>query len=303
MKKLDIAEIFKSDAEGIISSRSEAIRLHPTDIRAAGNQVEITVRNYFRRILPPKYYVTHGHLIDIGGEVSSQLDIIIADNSNLPSLMTAQDGTEYIPIDSVYAFGEIKSTYYKSQSPLQGLSNQIEDVRTRLFHQEVKNTAYTSIRTGKLEATATLEHLVMGKGNRFLNRLFAFALFVDSGDFRFEDVAEFFVKRDQSYLPNVTTLLNKGALLWASFSDIGLSYVRDPQESNTGNEDWYFIPHTGMAGGTMEGNHLGLLYYLLIEHLNHSHLEPPALKEYLRNILVGRKSLTQKAGELYRTDS
>jgi hypothetical protein len=114
MKKLDIASIFKSDADDLLKARDNAIKIHGTDIRAAGNEVEISVREYFRRMLPPRYYVTHGHLIDINGQVSTQLDLIIADNSNLPSLLTTRDGTEYIPIDSVYAVGEDKSNYYKS---------------------------------------------------------------------------------------------------------------------------------------------------------------------------------------------
>jgi hypothetical protein len=127
-KKLDIPTIFKSDAEDIAKAREKAIRIHGTDIRAAGNEVEINVREYVKRMLPPRYYVTHGHLIDANGEVSSQLDIIIADNFNIPSLMTTKDGAEYIPVDSVYAIGEIKSTYYKSQDYIQGFSKVLEDI-------------------------------------------------------------------------------------------------------------------------------------------------------------------------------
>jgi hypothetical protein len=112
MKTLDIPAIFKSDADDIIKCREDAIRIHRSDNRAAGNEVEMCVRDYFHRMLPPRYYVTQGHLIDISGNVSSQLDVIVSDNFNLPSLQTTKDGTGYIPIDSVYYCGEIKSTYY-----------------------------------------------------------------------------------------------------------------------------------------------------------------------------------------------
>ena len=61
---LNLAEIFKTDAEALRRAREEAIRIHPTDIRAAGNQVEQAVRDYLKRMLPPRYYVTSGHLID-----------------------------------------------------------------------------------------------------------------------------------------------------------------------------------------------------------------------------------------------
>ena len=53
MKTLDIPAIFKSDADDIIKCREDAIRIHGTNIRAAGNDVEMCVRDYLRRMLPP----------------------------------------------------------------------------------------------------------------------------------------------------------------------------------------------------------------------------------------------------------
>ena len=69
-KTLNLAAVFKSDAEELLRSREEAIRIHGTNIRAAGNEVEQAVRNYLKRMLPPRYYVTSGHLIDQEGRVS-----------------------------------------------------------------------------------------------------------------------------------------------------------------------------------------------------------------------------------------
>lgn len=112
MKSLNIPALFKREAKDFQIERENAIIIHGTsDIKAAGNQIEAHIREFFKRMLPKTLYVTHGHLIDCNGVVSPQLDIIIADTSNLPSLMTTKDGTEYIPIESAYAFGEIKSTY------------------------------------------------------------------------------------------------------------------------------------------------------------------------------------------------
>ena len=112
---LDLGAIFRQDAEALRAARETAMQIHSTDIRAAGNQVEAAVREYLRRMLEPRYHVTSGHLIDPESRVSPQIDIIIADNFGLPSLLTTQDGTEYIPITSVLAIGEVKSTYYKSK--------------------------------------------------------------------------------------------------------------------------------------------------------------------------------------------
>src|SRR3990170_1479249 len=285
MKTLDIPAIFKSDADDIIKCREDAIRIHGTNNRAAGNDVEMCVRDYLRRMLPPRYYVAQGHLIDPFGNTSSQLDVIVSDNFNLPSLQTTKDGTEYIPIDSVYSVGGIKSTYYKSKKPIEAFSKVIKDIRENLHHTDILNTAYEGVKDDTL-----FRDMVLAKENRVLNRIFFFAIFVDSGDFEFEDVASFYSSNDIKYLPNVVVILNKGLILRASFLDETFSFNRYPEEPKQEQEDWYYCPFPGVESGSLEGNHLGLLYYALVEHLTNSYLEPPSLKHYLLKLMIGRKS-------------
>ena len=143
---LNIAAIFKSDAEELLRSREEAIRIHGTNIRAAGNEVEQAVRNYFKRMLPPRYYVTSGHLIDQEGRVSPQLDVIVADNFNMPSLLTTKDGTEYVPITSVFAIGEVKSTYHHSKSYYDSFHNVLSLINSDLTRPLVENTAQEGVK-------------------------------------------------------------------------------------------------------------------------------------------------------------
>lgn len=290
-KKLDIPSIFKSDADDIVKAREKSIRIHGTDIRAAGNEVELSVRNYFKRMLPPRYYVTHGHLIDMNGEVSSQLDIIIADNFNIPSLMTTKDGTEYIPIDSVYAIGEIKSTYYKSEKYVEGFSNVIEDIKTRLVHEDIPNTAFH----GEINDQTLVRDMTLGKDNRVLNRIFSFMLFVNGGDFDFEGIAPFLVQYPRSLLPNISVLLNLGIIICGSMNPSGFVFHRYPEEHNDIDSDWYFSPFLSNETGSTEGNHLGYLYYNLLEHLSNSYLEPPSFSKFTAQMMVGRKSMMKKA--------
>ena len=67
-KALNLAEVFRDDAAELRRERENAIRIHGTgDIKAAGNHVESSVRDYLRRMLPPRFYVTNGHLIDPAG--------------------------------------------------------------------------------------------------------------------------------------------------------------------------------------------------------------------------------------------
>lgn len=290
MKKLDVSAIFKSDAEDLMKARKDAIRIHPTDIRAAGNEVELTVREYFKRMLPSRYYVTQGHLIDVNGEVSSQLDVIIADNFNLPSLMTTKDGTEYIPIDSVYAIGEIKSTYYKSEKYIESFSEILEDIKGRLFHEEIPNTAFNGLNNNTL-----LRDIALSRGNRILNRIYSFILFVDGGDFDFADIAQFYTDRPKSLLPNMAVLLTFGTIVYGALRNNSFAPTRYPEEAEEDDYDWYFSPFPGDETGSLEGNHLGFLYYNLLEHLSNSYLEPPSLSKYTGRMMIGRKSLLKKA--------
>jgi hypothetical protein len=290
MKSLDIPEIFKSDADEIIKCREDAIRIHGSNIRAAGNEVEICVREYFERMLPPKYYIGQGHIIDIRNVVSSQLDIIISDNSNLPSLMTTKDGTEYIPGDSVYSIGEIKSTYQKSKQPIQAFSKVLRDIRDNFHREELLNTAF-----GGITGLTLMRDVLLSRGNQVLNRIYFFMMFVDGGDFEFEDLKGFYSTQDINYLPNVVVLLNKGIIIRASYSDETFSINRYPEYKKSDEEDWYYCPFEGVDSGSLEGNHLGYLYYSLIEHLTNSYLEPPSLKGYLSNLMIGRKTLLERA--------
>jgi hypothetical protein len=99
MNILDIPAIFKSDAEELIKARNDSKRIHgAANIRAAGNEVEQPVRNYFRRMLPSKYYVTQGQIIDAVGKVSPQIDIIIADN--LRGCFKSRSRSNFMPIFS-----------------------------------------------------------------------------------------------------------------------------------------------------------------------------------------------------------
>jgi hypothetical protein len=290
MKTLDIPAIFKSDADDIIKCREDAIRIHGTNIRAAGNDVEMCVRDYLHRMLPPRYYVSQGHLLDISGNASSQLDVIISDNFNLPSLQTTKDGTRYIPIDSVYSVGEIKSSYYKSKKPIETFSETIKDIRENLHHPDILNTAYEGLRDDTI-----FRDMALAKENKVLNRIFFFAIFVDGGDFEFEDISSFYANQDVKHLPNLVVILNKGVILRASFLDSTFDINRYPEDTKKEQEDWYYCPFPGVESGSLEGNHLGFLYYSLVEHLANSFLEPPSLKQYLMKLMIGRKSLLKKA--------
>jgi hypothetical protein len=288
MNKLDIPYIFKSEADDLIKAREDSIRIHGTaDIKAAGNEIEMEVRGFLKRMLPKTLYVTHGHLIDKNGVVSPQLDVIIADCSNLPSLMTTKDGTEYVPIDSVYAVGEIKSTYYKTKKYFEKFSEVISKIKNEMAHEEIVNTAYN----GTINDNTLLRDTFLCKGNRILNKIYAFMIYIDSGDFDSIDVVEHYNSTDIRYLPSLSIILNKGIVCYGSLSEKGFLIARYPEEQDETEFKWYFYTLAVDNGsGSPEGNHLGCLYYLLLLHITNSFLEPPELKHYIASMMTGRKS-------------
>ena len=285
---LDLASVLKRDAALLRLARESASLMHPSDIRAAGNEVEKAVRDYVRRILPQQYYVTSGHLIDARHRLSPQIDVIIADAFNLPSLYTAQDGTEYVPITSVYAIGEIKSTYYKSKGYFQAMTTTLATVAA-MHRPPVANTAYK----GELRDDTTLRDMMLGSGNRFLNQLFSFFFCVDAGDFQFDDIADHLRTTCLSSLPSVTVLMDKGVLLRAR-RDSGagsVSWCRYPTEAPPPDYDWMFAEsRASEAGGSREGSSLAVLYGMLVEHLMNSHLEASSSYEYTRDLMSFRRS-------------
>ena len=279
-KPLDFAGVLAQDAALLRLARESALLIHRSDIRAAGNEVEKAVRDYFRRVLPQRYYVTSGHLIDSAHELSPQIDLIIADASNLPSLYTARDGTEYIPITSVYAIGEIKSTYFKSKKYFDQIKKTLAKIQ-KMDRPLVPNTAFQ----GELTDDTTFYDIALGSNNRFLNQLFSFLFCVDAGDFSFEDIAAHLRTTHLSLVPNITVLLDKGMITRSQRKEDGsVGYHRYPTEAPPPEYDWMF------AESASDGSNLAVLYGMLVDHLNNSHLEPASARPYTSKLLAFRRS-------------
>lgn len=91
-----------------------------------GTARENTLKEYLRKYVPEKYCFSKGIIIDCKEEQSRQVDIIIHDKFLTPLLMDMQD-TKLVPIESVYAVIEVKSTLTKEE--LRKCVNNIKSVR------------------------------------------------------------------------------------------------------------------------------------------------------------------------------
>jgi hypothetical protein len=286
MAQLNIPKFFNKEAELLLKAREECVDLHGSDIRAAGNQVEIAVREWLTRLMPKSVSIGHGHIIDINSNISPQLDCIICDNKGISTLFRAKDKTEYTPMDSAYAIGEIKSTYYESHKYIQNFGDIINKINTELERKLQENTAANG-----LTKDALLHHLLHSSTNKYLNRLFAFAFFVNSGDATVEKLKEIYRSTPDNKLPNVTVFLNGCIVIKASLDGEKMNLYKYPEDAPE-SAKWYILPmprHEG-SDALVEGKHLGFLFYLLMNHINESLLEKPNVGQYLKDLLIGSKS-------------
>jgi len=286
MGTLSIPKFFSNEAKLLRGAREECIDIHGSDIRAAGNQVEIAVRNWLSRMLPDTVSVGHGHIIDQESNISPQIDCILRDRSHLPTLFTAKDGTNYTPFDSIYAIGEIKSTYYKSSKYIQAFSKTLEVIDRDLKRNLIENTACDGIKPNTL-----LHHVFLGSSQPFFNQLFTFILFIDSGDATVDEIAEIYRNSQNQYLPDISVFLNSFIVIKATFEDNTMKTYKYQKQAPP-EITWKIIPAPQIEGSdtTSEGIHLCLLYYFLLNHIKESHLTGPNLTEYFKDLLIGSKS-------------
>jgi hypothetical protein len=276
-KELSISEIFTKDAFEIANKRKDSLFIHSKNIRAAGDEVEIFVRDYFRKRVPKRYHVAQGHLIDDECRTSPQLDVIVSDTANLPSLLTTEDGTEFIPIDSTYIIGEIKSSYIKSKKYIQKFSKTLKAIHNDLHHEELINTAFYGI-----TPESTIRDTFLEGKHRILNSIFSFVIFIDSGDFCFSEISSFLASTDNKYLPNLIVLLNKGIIQKARITDTEVVFTYLPNEPEYSDYEWVFVPIYGDDERSISGNILSVLYLSLIQHLSNSFLEPPSFERFIK---------------------
>jgi hypothetical protein len=287
MGYLDVAAIFRDEAKALADARERCVRIHGTDdIGAAGNEVEMPIRDLFARMLPKRFTVTHGHLMDRAGTVSPQLDIIISDNTAVSSLFTTADGTSFVPVEATYAVGEIKSSYYKAKKYVSRFSETLQFIREKMGRVLVPNTLYGGI-TGNTE----MAHVFLGRPHRYLNPLFSFMLFVNHGDATTEHLDSVFTACPRVDMPGISVILDHGVILFARTEGMSLVSDKYPQFNDASEFGWKMVKHQRIEQvGSLEGNHLAALYHALLSHLNESHLEPPNLLPYLSGLLQVRMS-------------
>jgi len=286
-RDIDLKVLFQQEAAKIMADLKSSKMIHPTNIRACGNIVEQSVRSFIEDKLPLRFHVGQGHIIDEDHKVSPQIDVLITDSTSLPIMLKTTDSTDYYPIESIYGFGEIKSTYRKSSKQIKKFCDTIKYIKSDMHRNEEENTAYK----GQLKNDTLLSHLNLGCPNRTLNPLFSFLIFVDGKDFRFDHFKDYVGQYESQHLPNIIILLNKGVVIKTIAQDSEIVLDLYP-EYDTVDSSWSF----NNLGGNDEfaGINLTILYFYLLMHLKDCHLSAPNYLKYFQNIMPFSKSRLER---------
>lgn len=240
-----IRELFELEVLTLATARDKTQLIHHLkNIRSAGDEVEEALRDFFRRRLARRCCIGHGHVVDQKGHVSPQIDMVIHDGLDFPSLQENRDGTEYFPFESVYAIAEFKSTYSKAKEPIAKFSKMIKEVFKGKLSRQATPIGFvptgfgTGINLGQALNSSSIKQ-------SYLNPLFAFMIFVDSGDFQIKDIENFYQNTDRRFLPNMLVFLDRGIVMLNKHPQLSVEQyecVLFPEFHIDQDYVWCFLP-------------------------------------------------------------
>lgn len=284
MGQLSIKDFFWLDVQKIKNACKQAdiIRGDAVNVRSAGDEVEITMRNFFKEKLAPKYDVTTGHVVDHNLKVSPQLDIIIADSIKSPVLVTLTDKTQHVFYETVYAIGEVKKTWYRD-SLLEEFSGTIKKIKTELDRDAIgKDILECGDNQLKIKNEVT--------SNPRRNMLFSFMLFAE-GSANIKKITNTIDVTSNEFLPNVIVFIGGGVIVNVNKAMLAHNKVEInlyPELVSKEDGEWIFI------GLDEENQRLTYLYLLLLEHLKQTIVATPDIQNYTKKLISFDASDIQK---------
>lgn len=275
MGQLSIKDFFWLDVQKIKSACKQAdiIRGDAKNVRTVGDEVEISLRNFFKEKLAPKYDVTTGHVVDHNLKVSPQLDVIIADSIKSPVLATLTDKTQHVFYETVYAIGEVKKSWY-DDSLLEKFSSTIKTIKTELERDDIgKDILECGDNQLKIKGEVT--------SNPRRNMLFSFMLFAEKS-VSLKKITNTINATPNEFLPNVIVFIEGGVVVNVNKSMLAQNKVEInlyPELVTKDDGEWIFI------GLDEENQRLTYLYLLLLEHLKQTIVATPDIQSYTKKLI------------------
>lgn len=273
-KKLPLNKFFQYDLEKIMMSfrLSDTIRKDVTNVRAAGDQVEFAVRDFFRSKLSPEYHVNDGHIVDENLKVSPQYDLIISENSKNSSLFSLADKSELFYYEPVYAFAEVKRSFYDKKI-IENFSSSLKRFKNELSRKEIPAN-YLDVGSTGILVEKPLTNLAVR------NPMLSFLFIVDASNLNTTAVRKTIEKTENKYLPNFIVLLDIGVILNINKNDYKNNKITVNlyPEYETEENIWVLL--------SLHDRNSVLIYQymLLLEHLNSTTVDRPDVRKYTQKL-------------------
>lgn len=271
---LPLIKYFQHDLEKIKMAYrlADSIRSDLKNIRAAGDQVELAVKDFFAAKLFPRYHVCDGHIVDENLKVSPQFDIIIAENSKNPVLFDLADKSQLVYYETVFAFAEVKRSFYANDL-LDAFSTNLERLHAEMSRRTIPNNFIESGRSG-FQVEQPLTDLPLR------NPVFSFMFFVDSSRVSASNLKATLTIRESAFLPNFLVFLDQGVVINVDEQSLtkGVPRINLYPRYQSAAGKWVLLD----LGG--EDNVLIFQFMLLLEHLNVSVASAPELLSYSRKL-------------------
>jgi hypothetical protein len=272
---IELLKIYKSFADQINISADVYSMLHGVkDIKASGNEIEISLRTILKELLPNKYNISHGHIVDKDLNISKQYDLVITENIDYKSIAKTKDSTEIFFYETVFAIGEVKATW--NLVSINSTVESIVDLKKRLSRKPISNNTILS-GNSEIQVNEALTD------NPIRNPVFTFAFALKS-DKDLKNLKKIYlVDASLVNLPNITVILNEGIVVLVNKDDLAKGIVT----INLYPE--FIIDYTKYVwkfiSSTDAGKNFAYLLFCLYEHLSNTILEKPPYLKYSSSIL------------------
>ncbi|WP_225623906.1 DUF6602 domain-containing protein [Rhodococcus rhodochrous] len=166
-----------------------------------GRENELSLARILEKLVPPKYGIGSGLLIDSRGNYSKQIDIVVYDNSEEPALM-AQTNQVLFPVENVRLCIEVKTTADKAE--IEDAGAKMSSVRRLISHGPHPKFALVGYAASTTAKTISA-HLKAGEIDKRLD----FACILQLGVFASKaDLAPAVAEEGEEHVVGVTLLHN-----------------------------------------------------------------------------------------------
>ena len=104
--RIDLNSLFQSTQQRMVAELT-GIRGAVDHGGTLGDETELAWLDFIGRVLPNRYRVANGFVVDAAGRRSDQMDVVVFDRQYSPPLFMGGN-VQYIPAEAVYAVFEVK---------------------------------------------------------------------------------------------------------------------------------------------------------------------------------------------------